>query len=113
IPISGPTPGAGGYDQLRISGNVNLTGANLVLSGTYTPQSTDPAFTVVTHASGIGTTTGTFNGLPESKVLSAVLGGSTANFQITYKGGGGNDVVLTALNNAIPSLQGTSGNDTW
>jgi autotransporter-associated beta strand protein len=113
IPINGATPGAGGYDQLRVSGNVDLTGANLVLSGSYTPQSTDLPYTIVTHALGIGTTTGTFNGLPESKVVSTVLGGTTANFQITYKGGGGNDVVLTALDNANPVLQGTSSNDTW
>src|SRR5439155_302953 len=46
---------------------------------------------------------GTFNGLPEGKVFGAVLGGANVDFQISYQGGDGNDVVLTATN-APPTL---------
>ncbi|MBW8884646.1 MAG: hypothetical protein JF612_07685, partial [Planctomycetia bacterium] len=105
IPINGTGEGQpGGFDLLRLLGNVNLAGANLVLSGTYAPMAGN-AFQILNNLNSANTTTGTFTGLPESKVLSAL--------QITYKGGDGNDVILTALDNANPSLQGTAVNDTW
>src|SRR5262249_4992220 len=49
IPINGTSQGQpGGFDQLRVSGNVNLTGANLVLSGGFTPAAGN-TFTVVNN----------------------------------------------------------------
>jgi hypothetical protein len=53
-------------------------------------------YTIIAH-NGSGAVTGTFNGLPEGAKFTT--GG--AQFQITYKGGAGNDVVLTQLT-AVP-----------
>lgn len=47
------------------------------------------AFTIVDNT-GSDTVTGTFNGLPESSLISI----NNLNFRITYKGGTGNDIVL-------------------
>jgi autotransporter-associated beta strand protein len=98
IPINGKTAAQpGGYDQLTVSGNIDLADENLVLSGTYTPAIGD-RFTVVNNVLVGETTNGTFSGLPEGKVFAATLGGAAVDLQITYKGGDGNDVVLTAVN---------------
>jgi hypothetical protein len=115
IPIFGTTEGQpGGFDSLKLSGNVNLAGANLVLalSGSFTPAA-GTTFQILNNLVGSNTTSGTFTGFAEGRVLSATIGGTTVDFQITYKGGDGNDVVLTTLDTANPSLSGTSANDTW
>jgi hypothetical protein len=70
-------------------------------------------FTIVSNDS-TDAITGTFNGLPESAVFSVPrVAMSPLTFQITYKGGDGNDVVLTALNPTNPTFLGTSGDDNW
>src|SRR5207253_5735300 len=43
---------------------------------------------------------GTFNGLDEGKAFIAGLGTIASGYRITYHGGDGNDVVLTAVNTA-------------
>ena len=40
---------------------------------------------------------GMFSGLPEGQIFSVTSGSFSANFQITYQGGDGNDVVLTVV----------------
>jgi hypothetical protein len=99
------------YQQLNVTGKVNLTGVDLALSGTYTPVIGDK-FTIVAN-DGADAVTGTFNGLPEGKVFSVSAGALTGSFQITYRGENGNDVVLTAIDAASPALQGTPGDDNW
>jgi hypothetical protein len=104
------------YNQLNVNGDVNLTGANLVLSGTLTPV-LGQTFTIVNNQ-GTHPIVGTFNGLPEGGFIHNFLG-SSLDAVITYVGGGGNDVVLTvvppapplpkALVNSLNSLEGTSG----
>jgi VCBS repeat-containing protein len=101
IPINGTTVDTQ-YDQLNVNGNVNLTGVNLQLSGTYAPAIGDK-FTIVNNALSSRTTTGTFTALSEGQVFSIVRGGTNVDLQITYHGGDGNDVVLTAINVA-PTL---------
>src|SRR5262249_16919421 len=89
VDLNGPTPGTG-YDQLRVDGDVGL--ASSVLN--VTPRcgaSPGSQFTIISAESRH--VTGTFSGLPEGATLD--LGGQ--HFSITYKGGDGNDVVLTAL----------------
>ena len=66
-------------------------------------------FTLINNDTSSDSVGGTFASLPEGKVVS--IGGSL--FQISYQGGDGNDVVLTALSATNPVLEGTPGGDTW
>src|SRR5262245_10202029 len=96
------------YSQLNVVGMVDLTGVDLVLSGTYQPAIGD-SFRVVNN-DGTDAITGTFNGLADGTTFTTTVGGTTTTFQISYHGGDGNDVVLVVL---IGVLQGTAGDDTW
>jgi hypothetical protein len=108
VPINGTTPGQpGGYNQLTISGNVDLAGVNLVLAGTYTPAVGDQ-FTIVSNSLATGQTTGSFAGLPEGTVFNPAAGVVNAAFVISYHGGDGNDVVLTVVNTAPSFLKGAN-----
>jgi autotransporter-associated beta strand protein len=89
IDLNGPTAGAG-YDQLDVAGEVIL---NSPLTVTRRFGAAEGAtFTIVNVAAGHHIT-GIFPGLAEGATLD--LAGQ--HFSITYKGGDGNDVVLTAL----------------
>ena len=81
------------YDQTAVSGSVNLSFANLSLRVGFAPAAGNQ-FTIINNAGTTGIT-GIFIGLSEGATLSA--GG--ANFTISYRGGDGNDVVLTS---AVP-----------
>jgi len=81
------------YDQLQISNSIDLTNGILqlnLLSG-FTPT-IGQSFTIINN-SGNNAIIGTFNGLPEGATFTS--GNST--FKITYTGGNGNDVVVTAV----------------
>jgi len=93
--INGSTPGSGSgtYAQLGVVGMINLTGVDLVLSGAHIPTS-GQTFIIVNN-DGSDAITGTFNGLPEGATIANFLGGSRPA-TISYVGGTGNDVVLTA-----------------
>jgi fibronectin-binding autotransporter adhesin len=89
IDVNGAAPGAG-YDQLAVSGGgVSLAGSLATLVG-FAPVLGEQF--VILDNQGASAITGAFAGLPEGSVFSA--GG--ARFQITYHGGDGNDVMLTA-----------------
>ncbi|MFN3409174.1 MAG: beta strand repeat-containing protein [Limisphaerales bacterium] len=95
VDLDGLTPGSG-YDRLNVNGTVTLTGLELVATLTFnSPPGTQ--FLIVNNDSS-DAIVGTFNGKPESSTFT--VGG--AQFQITYAGGDGNDVVLTQLT-AVPS----------
>ncbi len=79
------------YGQLNASGTVSIGGATLVLGWSFT-SSTGNAFTIINKTSG-GAITGTFSGRPEG----ATFAQNGRNYQITYVGGGGNDVVVTDI----------------
>jgi YVTN family beta-propeller protein/autotransporter-associated beta strand protein len=85
IAINGPTLGTH-YTQLA-AGNIVLGNATLLVAPGYTPTP-GQAFTIVTNAAG------TFAGLPEGAAFTA----AGVRFRITYQGGAGHDVVLTADN---------------
>jgi autotransporter-associated beta strand protein len=78
-----------GYDRLAVSGTVTLGSPTLNLSPGFVPP-LGTEFVILSRLSS-GTISGTFAGLPEGGLVGA--GGSA--FQITYRGGTGNDVMLT------------------
>ncbi len=97
IEIGGLAPGTQ-FDQLAATGDINLGGAlNVSLAGGFVPL-TGNSFRIV-NATGAGTTGGTFAGLAEGAILDVGI----FKFHVTYAGGTGDDVVLTAINLA-PTL---------
>jgi len=99
VEIGGTTPGngAGKHDQINVTGTVALGGSTLTLasSGGFTPTA-GQTFTIINNDGNSDAVTGTFNGLPEGAIISGFLG-STLGGKISYVGGDGNDVVLTAV----------------
>ena len=98
-----------GYGQLIPTGVVNLGGCTLDLHLNYTASRGD-SYTLINNQGG-ASIQGTFKGLPEGSQF--IVGGRT--FQITYHGGGGNDVVVsvvaqtaavTIVANSYPSVPG-------
>jgi len=109
--IGGTTPGVGGYDQVKVTGTVGLGGATLdalLISGF------DPAggssFRIIDN-DGSDAVVGTFAGLAEGASFDI----GSREFTITYLGGDGNDVVLTAVAGPTPptgvTIIGTNGGD--
>jgi autotransporter-associated beta strand protein len=90
IELNGTTAGTS-YDQLNVSGSVNLSGMSLNATLGYA-SSTNDQFTIIAN-DGTDPVTGTFTGLAQGKKL--YIGQEL--FQISYNGGSGNDVVLSRL----------------
>ncbi len=96
IELNGTTPGTG-YDQLNVKNNLTLQpGAQLVVKRGFGPPR-GTSFTIVTMAPGL-TVNGTFAGLPEGGTVDV----DQQRFTISYHGGDGNDISLTALDNPPP-----------
>jgi autotransporter-associated beta strand protein len=91
VELNGTTPGSG-YDQLSVNGSVTLNTAALSVTLGFTPAIGN-TFTIINN-DGADAVVGAFNALAEGAILD--VGGK--KFQITYAGGTGNDVVLTAVN---------------
>jgi hypothetical protein len=90
IEINGTTAGAQ-YDQVNVAGGVTLGNATLnVLPGF--PPIAGQTFTIIANDLS-DPVVGTFAGLPEGSILTAGAG----RFRISYVGGSGNDVTLTAI----------------
>lgn len=91
IPIGSTTPGSG-FPQYRVTSLASLTGTTLAVSlvGGFMPA-TNSTYRIIdnTSASAI---TGTFTGLAQGGSITV----GTTTFTISYTGGDGNDVVLTA-----------------
>lgn len=85
------------YAQLNVEGFIDLTGANLVLSGAHSPAA-GQTFVIVKN-DGTDAINGTFTGLPEGATIANFLGSGLAA-AISYVGGTGNDVVLTVMSDA-------------
>lgn len=81
-----------GYSQLNVTGKVDISGVDLVLSGSHVPVG-GQTFTIVNHDL-VDAVTGTFNGLPQGATLSNFLGSGLSAI-LSYTGGDGNDVVIT------------------
>jgi len=82
----------GGNDLLVVNGRVNLDGELLLLAGYDVPENT--RILLIDNISS-DLTTGAFADLPEGTWFG--VPGVTASFAITYQGGTGNDVELTAV----------------
>lgn len=91
VEINGTTAGTD-YDQTNVTGTVSLGSAALSVSPGFTTP-TGQTFTIINN-DGSDAVTGTFSGLAQGATL--VAGGQS--FSISYTGGSGNDVILTALN---------------
>lgn len=92
IEIEGLDPGTG-YDQLIVTGDVSLAGSlSLAVSIAVSELNIGDLFTIIDNQ-GPNAVSGMFNGLAEGAMLES--GGIP--FSISYLGGSGNDVVLTAL----------------
>jgi autotransporter-associated beta strand protein len=97
VALNGPAPGTG-YDQLNVTGTVNLTGLTLAGSLGFA-SSPGNSFTIINN-DGADPVTGTFVGLPQNATVTI----GWQQFSISYTGGTGNDVVLTQISsNAMPS----------
>jgi VCBS repeat-containing protein len=112
VEIKGTTAGSK-YDQLHVVGGVTLDNATLEVSFPVDPPaflhhafapSVDDTFTIIDNDTNSDPVVGTFNGLAEG---STVVFGSTL-FTISYAGGDGNDVVLTATSGIFLSGFGPS-----
>lgn len=75
------------YDRLDVTGTADITGATLNVQPIWVTPTSGTTYTIVTNA------TGTFAGLPEGTLFTSGLG----TFRITYVGGDGNDIVITAM----------------
>ena len=88
------------FSQMQVAGAINLAGAtlSLALGSSFTPTGTDQ-FTIIKNT-GSAPITGTFAGLAEGGIVKT----GTEQFKISYKGGAGNDVVLTHLVDTTTTL---------
>ena len=107
IEIGGTTAGVGGYDQLHVNDAITLNGATLdasLING-FDPETAGATPLRIIDNLGGYAVTGTFAGLSEGAAFTI----SGHRFSISYHGGDGNDVVLTALNdgpvNHLPGAQ--------
>ncbi len=100
VELDGTTAGDD-YDQTKVTGTVDLTGAILDVSLGYSPTSGD-SWTIIDNDDS-DPVVGTFLGLPEGSTLAV----DTYTFVITYVGGTEhNDVVL--ISNQAPTAVGLS-----
>jgi Ca2+-binding RTX toxin-like protein len=102
---------AGLFDQLQVTGSVKLGGTlNVTLASGFVPNVGD-AFTIVDNLDNAGTdpVEGVFAGLDEGAVFSV----GESKFQITYHGGTGNEVVLTAVDPGTPEQGGSTLGYQW
>ena len=94
IELNGTTPGAAGYDQLKVIGEayIGLAALELTVTSGFNPPS-GSTYTIVDN-DGTEPISGTFVGLDEGATVSAAGG---HNFRISYVGGDGNDIVLSHI----------------
>jgi uncharacterized delta-60 repeat protein len=93
---------AGQYDQLTSTGPVTLGGnLDLALASGFTPQPGD-SFLILENA-GTGAVSGSFAGLPEGTTWA--VGPNV--YQISYRGGDGNDVAVTYVDTVPTGLSAT------
>ena len=100
--LNGTTAGTQ-YDQIDVTGTVDVTGATLSTAVGFTPANGN-VFTLIDN-DGADAITGTFTGLAEGSSFTS----SGRTFQISYTAGDGNDVTLTDIT-PVPATPG-SGSD--
>jgi hypothetical protein len=100
LDLDGTTAGTQ-YDQLLVTGTVDLGGAAINVTLGFTPPP-GTVFTILNNE-GPDAVAGTFAGLPEGAVFA--VGGTS--LRISYVGGSGNDVTLT-VQGAAPTATPTA-----
>ena len=92
VEIAGTTAGTD-YDQVVVTGTVTLNGASLDLSllNSFDPVAGD-SFTIIDN-DGADAVTGSFAGAAEGGFINS----GAQTFEVSYQGGDGNDVTLTAV----------------
>ncbi|WP_167598988.1 Ig-like domain-containing protein [Comamonas sp. A23] len=104
VEINGTTAGSQ-YDQVVVTGSVDVSGTTLSVSHGYAPGNGDSYILIVNDgADGI---TGTFSGLPEGGTTTAAGNGTLLT--ASYIGGSGNDFTLTAPINDAPVVGNLNG----
>ena len=106
--ISGTTPGANGHDQLNVTGSVNLNNSLFVplpLNG-FQPAIGDTY--LIVKNDGTDPVNGTFLNQPEGSTFSGPL--NTA-FQISYRGGDGNDITIKRVRRTAFDFDGDGRTD--
>lgn len=91
LPLDGPLPDSQ-YQRLVVQGRVDLSNLTLSLEGQYVPQGCT-MFTLLDN-DGTDSIIGTFKSLPEGATFSNFRG-SGLDATLSYRGGTGNDVVLS------------------
>ena len=97
------------YGQLNVAGAVNLTGANLNVTLGFQPT-VGNSFTIINNDL-TDAVVGIFNNLPQGSTFNVITGLFSQYFQISYIGGDGNDVVLTAI--ASPNVASIAGRNVF
>jgi len=94
IEIGGTTPGntANNHDQVNVTGTVNLAGSLTALKYNDFIPAAGNTFTIINN-DGSDPVVGTFAGLNEGATFTS----DNVTYTVSYVGGNGNDVVLTAL----------------
>ncbi len=108
VAIEDVYPGIGGYTQLNVNGTVNLNRTSLELYpyGDFRPA-VGSSFKIINN-DGNDAVVGTFYNLPEGAIFRDI---SNLSNQITYRGGDGNDVVVTRINLANFDFDGDGKSD--
>jgi hypothetical protein len=113
VEVNGTTTAGTDYDQLNVTGTVSLGNATLSTSGTVTALGNE---VILINNDGTDAVSGTFNGLAEQATVTI----NGVNFKISYVGGTGNDVTLSAAgttltldgsNNLVITDTGSTSND--
>jgi hypothetical protein len=88
----------GGTSSSPTFGSVTATVGVSLAGGLKVTSAVVPAvgssFEIINNASS-SATSGAFTGVPEGSTFTVTVGSTTMTFKISYKGGTGNDVVLT------------------
>lgn len=104
VQIGGTTP-CSGYDQMKITGSVDVTGATLTpsLYGGFVP-SVGQSYTIISN-DGTDAVTGTFANTPGNAITA-----DGVTYSVSYSGGDGNDIVLTVtkVNGVVASATSSS-----
>ncbi|MDX9843177.1 MAG: Ig-like domain-containing protein [Aquabacterium sp.] len=109
LDINGATAGTG-YDRVVVNGTVDVSAANLVVTHGYAAGSGDSYTVIVNDAADA--VIGTFSGTNEGDKFNAA--GNGTEMTISYIGGSGNDLTLTApIAPTVTSVSSSTANGTY
>jgi hypothetical protein len=92
----GGTTASPTFGSVVSTGAVSLGGTLTMTSTVVVPVNPNVGYEILNNQSS-SPISGTFAGLPEGATFTVKVGTTTMTFQITYKGGTGNDVVISRI----------------